>query len=255
MVDIFWCDVDRQDFRLKPHFHDTYAFGFIDNGLSRYDCGSHRFETNPKTAFLINPGEVHSAFPASDVPISYTTFHVPVDFVRKLVGASVDRAFAGYVNTNPFLISLMREAASCFGTEVQELAVESMLSLVLPEFIGERTLIRPAGLNLPGLRRARELLESDCEGTVTLHELAETAHMERAHFIRQFRRYFGLPPHQMRLQMRVIAARKRLFAGEPAVKVAMTTGFSDQSHLIRSWRAIYATPPSRLKKVTFLQYG
>ncbi|CAB5671420.1 transcriptional activator FtrA [Delftia tsuruhatensis] len=252
MGNVFWCDVAQQDFRLKPHFHDTYAFGFIDHGTSRYDCGAHRLETNPSTAFLINPGEVHSAFPASDVPISYTTFHVPVDYVRQLTGAAFDRAFTSYVNANPLLLSAMREAAACFGTHEQELAVESMLAQVLPEFIGDRPLVATAGLHIPGLKRARELLDSD--DNVTLLELAEAAHMERAHFIRQFRRYFGLPPHQMRLQMRVIAARKRLFAGEPGGHVATATGFSDQSHLIRSWRAIYAAAPSQMKKVTIVQY-
>lgn len=82
MVDVFWCQVQQQTKKLRPHFHDTYALGLIARGLSRYDCGARSFETDSVTAHLINPGEVHTAFPSTCEPISYTTFHVPQDYVR-----------------------------------------------------------------------------------------------------------------------------------------------------------------------------
>lgn len=253
MADVFWCQVQRQTQRLRPHFHDTYALGLIAHGLSRYHCGARSFETDPATAHLINPGEVHTAFPSTREPISYTTFHVPQDYVRMHWGGGAELVFARHVDVQPGVIAALHETAMHADPATQELAVEGMLATVLPALMGRGHASEAIGLHLPGLRRAQELLRSRRAGTTSLDELVATAHMERSHFIRQFKRHFGLPPHQMLIQLRVIEARRRLFAGESAATAALAAGFSDQSHLIRCWRAVYGLPPTRMRKVNFVQ--
>lgn len=253
MAEVFWCTVDRQRSRLQRHYHDTYAFGFIDRGLSRYDCGSHQFQTDPHTLFLINPGDVHTGFPASSEPISYTTFHVEPAYVRALTGHSHDRTFGQYLCTQPGVRSALREAAREREGELARLAIENMLALVLPVVLGDGRLPARDALHIAGLQRARELLLADLHRTVPLAALAQAAHLERSYFARQFHRHYGLPPHQMLKQARVVAARRRLFAGEQGAEVAQDLGFYDQSHLIRSWKDIYAVPPGRMKKVNIVQ--
>lgn len=159
------------------------------------------------------------------------------------------------MDTRPAVIAAIREAATHVDPATQGLAVEGMLATVLPVLMGHSAALVPVALHLPGLRRAQALLHSRCAGTVSLDDLAAAAHMERSHFIRQFKRHFGLPPHQMLIQLRVFEARRRLFAGESATAAALAAGFSDQSHLIRCWRAIYGLPPThtRMRKVNFVQ--
>ncbi|HVR50781.1 MAG TPA: AraC family transcriptional regulator [Pseudorhodoferax sp.] len=251
---VFWCQVDRQAVQLKPHFHDTYSFGLISRGLSRYRCGMRQFETNPDTAHLMNPGDVHSAAPAADGAISYTTFHVPLDHVRSWMPGSAEPVFCHAIDARPRVTAAMRAALEpLHDSAAQALAVESMLASVLPLLMGHERLVQPVGAHPAGLARARDYLATRHAGPVPLAELAAVANMERSHFVRQFKRHFGLPPHQMLQQMRVIAARERLFAGAGAADAAVASGFCDQSHLIRNWRAVYAVPPSRLHKVNFVQ--
>lgn len=251
---VFWCRVDRQAVQLKPHFHDTYAFGLISQGLSRYRCGTRQFETNPATAHLINPGEVHAAAPAADLAISYTTFHVPQAYLRSWMPGSAEPVFGRAIDTRPGVTTAMRAALQPLADPAaQALAVECMLASVLPLLLGQAQLLRSAGMHPPGLARARDHLAARLAGPVPLAELAAVANMERSHFVRQFKRHFGLPPHQMLQQLRVIAARARLFAGATAANAAVDSGFCDQSHLIRNWRAVYAIPPSRVHKVNFVQ--
>lgn len=254
MEQVFWCQVDRQASQLKPHFHDTYAFGLISHGLSRYRCGARQFETNPTTAHLINPGEVHAVTPAADTAISYTTFHVSLDYVRTWLQSNTEPVFGRAIDARPGVTAAMRQALQPLAdSAAQALAVESMLATVLPLLMGRAPLLQPAGAHPTGLARARDYLAARLAGPVPLAELAAVANMERSHFVRQFKRHFGLPPHQMLQQMRVIAARDRLFSGAPAAAAAIDSGFCDQSHLIRNWRAVYAVPPSRLHKVNFVQ--
>jgi AraC-like DNA-binding protein len=253
MADVFWCSVSRQHVRLQRHYHDTYAFGFIDQGLSRYDCGSHQFQTDPKTLFLINPGDVHTGYPASSEPISYTTFHVEPAYVRAFTGQGHDRPFGQYLCTQPGVGAALREAAREHQGDLACLAIENMLALVLPAVLCDGRLPGHDTLHPTGLRRARELLLSDLRQTVSLAELAQAANLERAYFARQFRRCFGLPPHQMLKQARVVAARQRLFTETIGADVAQDVGFCDQSHMLRSWKDVYAVPPSKMKKVNIVQ--
>ena len=253
MTDVFWCSVSRQQVRLQRHYHDTYAFGFIDHGLSRYDCGSHQFQTDPRTLFLINPGDVHTGFPASSEPISYTTFHVEPAYVRAFMGYDHDRPFGQYLCTQPGVGAALREAAREHQGELAQLAIENMLALVLPMVLGNGRLPEPSALHLTGLRRAYELLLSDLRQTVSLAALAQAANLERAYFARQFRRYYGLPPHQMLKQARVVAVRRHVFAGRPGADAALEAGFYDQSHMIRCWKDVYAVSPNQVKKVNIVQ--
>lgn len=255
MSDVFWCEVTRQSLPLKPHFHDTYALGLISHGVSRYDCGAHHFLTDAATAHLINPSEVHAALASAQTPISYTTFHVSVDYVRGwLSGGCAEPVFGRYVEVRPAVLAALREASrGPADASTRQLAVESMLALVLPLLMDRGDLLRPVGLHETGLRRAHDFMCAHPAQAISLAELAGIANLERSHFVRQFKRLFGLPPHQWLLQLRVIEARKQLFGGTHPAQAAVAAGFCDQSHLIRQWRSVYAVPPSRLHKVNFVQ--
>lgn len=254
MGHVFWCQVERQASQLKPHFHDTYAFGLISHGLGRYHCGTRQFETSAATAHLINPGDVHAATPASDSAISYTTFHVSQAYMRAWMPGGAEPVFGRAIDPRPGVTAAMRAASQPLAdSAAQALAVESMLATVLPLLMGQERLLQATGAHPTGLARARDYLAARLTGPVPLAELAAVANMERSHFVRQFKRHFGLPPHQMLQQLRVIAARERLFSGATAADAAVDSGFCDQSHLIRNWRAVYAVPPSRVHKVNFVQ--
>jgi AraC-like DNA-binding protein len=54
-------------------------------------------------------------------------------------------------------------------------------------------------------------------------------------------------------QARVVAARQRLFTETIGADVAQDVGFCDQSHMLRSWKDVYAVPPSKMKKVNIVQ--
>jgi AraC-like DNA-binding protein len=87
------------------------------------------------------------------------------------------------------------------------------------------------------LRRCRDLLESRFAETVTLKELSALAGLSSFHFLREFKRVFGLPPHGYQQQVRVRRAKQLLVRGFPISMVAADTGFSDQSHLNRVFKS------------------
>ncbi|MCY9665536.1 helix-turn-helix transcriptional regulator [Paenibacillus alginolyticus] len=73
--------------------------------------------------------------------------------------------------------------------------------------------------------------------------LAAAAHVSSSHLVRLFREAMGLPPHQYVLQERIRKAQQLLLGGNAIHDVAVTLGFSDQSHLHRHFKRIIGVTP------------
>jgi AraC-like DNA-binding protein len=103
---------------------------------------------------------------------------------------------------------------------------------------------RRAARRDPALRRACELLDDELAGNVTLDELARAAGVSRHRLSRLFRVAFGMPPHRFQLAQRIRLARRMLERGAAVAEVAQATGFFDQSHLHRHFRATLGMTPA-----------
>ncbi|WP_216093363.1 helix-turn-helix transcriptional regulator, partial [Klebsiella variicola] len=89
----------------------------------------------------------------------------------------------------------------------------------------------------------KDFILAHSEENISLHDLAELAGLSPWHFLRQFKKIVGLPPHAWLLQARLFQAQKLLKKGEKITSVALKCGFSDQSHFNRHFkRAIGVTP-------------
>ena len=78
---------------------------------------------------------------------------------------------------------------------------------------------------------------------MSLADLARLAGLPRHHLIRAFRRETGLTPHAYLVDIRIRRARERLRRGESPGAVAAATGFCDQAHLTRAFKARLGVTP------------
>jgi len=93
-------------------------------------------------------------------------------------------------------------------------------------------------------KRARERLESDLGGKLSLHQIAAEFDLSVSHFSRAFRISTGLPPHQWLLRQRVNAAKQLMTVRElPLSEIAMSAGFANQSHFTRVFSAVVGVSP------------
>jgi AraC-like DNA-binding protein len=98
------------------------------------------------------------------------------------------------------------------------------------------------------LRLALEYLADRPERNIGLDELAAVAGIGKFRLIRVFRTHTGLPPHALQLAHRIRAARRLLEAGETIAATAAATGFADQSHLHRHFRAALGWTPGEYQR-------
>src|SRR5262249_39287582 len=83
------------------------------------------------------------------------------------------------------------------------------------------------------IRQVKQYLQAHYADNVRLESLSEMTGLSPFHLLRTFRRSIGMPPHTYLRQVRVEHAKRMLCAGVPIAQVALSTGFTDQSHLTR----------------------
>jgi AraC-like DNA-binding protein len=95
------------------------------------------------------------------------------------------------------------------------------------------------------LQRVREHVETNLEGTISLHDLATTAGLSTSHFARAFKQSEGTSPHKYVMSRRLQQALQLLAETElPLSEIASATGFADQSHFSRQFRRFVGITPS-----------
>jgi len=108
---------------------------------------------------------------------------------------------------------------------------------------------RVAGLVPRILSRVREKIEANLDADLSLDNLAEESGYSRAHFLRMFRAATGLTPHQYVLDLRLRRAQDRLRqAGSSIVDVAVSCGFSSQSHMTSVFRQRLEMTPGEFRR-------
>lgn len=112
---------------------------------------------------------------------------------------------------------------------------------------GERVV--SSGLRSRKLSRAQEkdaksLILDNLHGNVSIAELAEACRLSRGYFIHAFRETTGMTPYQWLLRERINRARTLLLETDASLsEVAISCGFSDQSHFTRVFTNVVGTTP------------
>lgn len=107
---------------------------------------------------------------------------------------------------------------------------------------------RPRGLSAGALRRVEQHIDAHLDSPLDIGELAAVAGMSVSHFTRSFNKAVGLTPHRFVIQYRVMKARELLVSTRlPLTEIALTMGFSDQSHFSRRFQELVGVPPGTFR--------
>ena len=92
--------------------------------------------------------------------------------------------------------------------------------------------------------RAKEMLRSKIEGSISITEIADACGLSRSYFIHAFRETTGYTPHQWLIAQRLEHARALLADFDMSLAdVAAACGFADQSHFTRVFSQHCGAPP------------
>ena len=98
------------------------------------------------------------------------------------------------------------------------------------------------------LHLARDYIIEHYNQPVTLTDLVRVSRLSRSYLIRSFRKLTGMAPHEFLLHTRIRHAREQICRGLSMLEIAQDTGFADQSHFTRCFKAIVGITPGRYRR-------
>ena len=244
------------DHAFPRHSHDRFTIGVFgaSNGTIRFR--NSKWKAVDGSILAVPPDEAHSADPRRGRGWTYRSIYPSTEIVALAMedSSQAERAFFEKpILHDPSLaatlLGLHAELLSpAHGLAAEETLLWSIRQL-LTRHASERIPIRSPQVSARAVALARSYLDDNFKNAVKLGELARVCDISPFHLIRSFRDIVGMPPHAYLTQVRANRARDLLVSGEGLSATAYLCGFSDQSHLTRTFKRIFGVTPGAYRSL------
>ena len=91
--------------------------------------------------------------------------------------------------------------------------------------------------------RSKKFIDDNFTENISLDDIAGEAFISKFHFIRLYKTYYGITPHQHLKRVRVAAAKELLKSGMQVAAVCYEVGFESVPSFTRLFKTITGTTP------------
>ena len=245
-------------FRFDRHSHDEFALGLMHRGVQRFHCRGEMRYAPAGSLISVNPGEIHDGMSGTDGDFSYRIIYIPHQLMQE-IGTEMVRDRKAHFFDRPVihdpelsarmggLFTLLDQSGGDL-LETQTILYQ-LLAAVLTRYGSQERCdaIRDAAVPLP-VRRACCYIRDNARAAISLDDIADAAGLSRFHFLRLFSETMAISPYAFLLQQRLALARVAIRSGSPLADAAIRSGFADQSHMSRRFKAAFGITPGKYLK-------
>ncbi len=235
----------------ETHRHDTYAIAVTDTGVQSFDYRGAVVNSTAGHVVVLHPDEAHDGRAGTEEGFGYRILYV--DPAR--IGAAA-RLLAGRPCALPFAAEavsrngkLANAIDAAFRHDLEPLAIDSLILQLADGLMdadpGSRHGGCDARFDTAAVERARHFLDAETERVVRSAELESITGLTRYDLARQFKSLVGTSPYRYSLMRRLDVARRRIRTGRSLADIAVASGFADQAHFTRKFKAAYGVTPAR----------
>lgn len=248
------------------------------SGEEHYQTNHSHYAVDNEHFLLFNNGRMYSSWISSPREVESFTLNINPAFeqhaVRSLRGTATDqldepfqeghhefrfteRLYANEHHVMPIVRSI-RQLSVDFSRHNDRIdlmfysLIEGLLSLQANTNAEiervDRTRLSTRNEIFERLVRAKDFIYSSYSNNLSLEQMARVACMNSFYFLRQFRRTFGVTPHQLLTNRRLEAATGLLQTTDrPVNDICTEIGFSDPSSFGKLFRRRYGVSPSAFR--------
>ncbi|MBI9088664.1 MAG: AraC family transcriptional regulator [Desulfobacterium sp.] len=245
-------------FSFRKHTHDDFAIGVIEEGAQRFFHGGGSHVVVGGDMITVNPDEVHDGETAHAGGYRYRMTYIHPDMVGEILSELFDHGSAFSWFKAPMTYDRQLSSCLCYAHRLMEqggnnsMEAQTCLMRVVAEtflrYGEDRRSPRPVGKSREAVGKALEHIRRHAAENISLEEISTVAGLSRYHFLRRFKATTGLAPHAYLIQQRVALGKKAIEEGESLADAALRSGFSDQSHFSRRFKAFHGFTPGQYRK-------
>jgi len=240
-----------------PHRHDRYALGITSTGIQLFDYRGAVRRCLPGQVFVLHPDERHDGRPGTAHGYGYRSAYIDPSLIAAATEASTLPFLADPVSLDARLRTaidaIVGNGAPDDDDEITTVDDLTALADALVLAAGGATKARR--IDRRAMQRVRERLQAGPDAKLTASELEAATGLSRWQLARQFRAASGVSMHRFHLLRRLDRARALLQRGGNLADIAQATGFADQAHMTRQFRAAYGLSPGEWRRLTGCRPG
>jgi AraC-like DNA-binding protein len=232
-----------------PHRHDTYAIGFTMHGVQSFKYRGSMQHSVPGQVFVLHPDETHDGHAGTSTGFRYRLIYVDPSAIRDALGGTLPLPFVREtVSDNRALAAAIRTALGDLDLTLEDLHSDQIIQdladalAAADRSLAQRTLSAP---HRHAAAKARDYLDANVQNVVGSAELEAVTGLSRYALARHFRACLGTSPYRYLIMRRLDRARSLIRHGTPLVDAALSSGFSDQSHMTRHFHKAHGMSPGR----------
>lgn len=210
------------------HNHaSSYIIGIIMDGIVLLNRNNEVKPYKKDNYYIIAPYEPHSV--SSD------------GNECTMISVSINKAFVRECNKD-YIIQLILELI--INISFERIEKNSLINIVKNSVNELFTDTTYGNKSNQSLNTAIDILECRYCEKIDIEELSKSVFISKYHFIRQFKKYAGLTPHNFQVQRKIRQSQRMLRNNSNITEIALAAGFCDQSHFIKCFKKIVGITPS-----------
>ncbi len=239
-------------YHFSPHFHDSYCIWLNASSAETYTYKGNSGILQTGDVGIIAPGEVHSNSVFGSESRQLLTYYLNDDLLQAVAldisgrsDSSIELPTDFHSDTEAYmgLITLWQTLKTSKSTMERQSAFYEVLSLLINRYANPVQPEIDTGREQKRTSVVIEQFHDRIDEDLRLDELANLVDCTPYYLIRFFKKAIGMTPHAYLLHLRLEKAKNLLRQGHSIVDTAFATGFTDQSHLTRHFKAKLGIPP------------
>lgn len=260
------------NFPIKAHWHYYMEIIFILKGTSLINCNNKEYILEAGDLILFHPQVVHSIFSASNEPLKYgvlkfdiNNLHINSNYTPKLSSVfkcAIDNPYAAIlISSKAFNSSIENIFTSCIEEVANkdygyDIRFQSLVSSLLIEILRiwrkngfDTNNIMLTPYDTDSLHTILQYIDEHSHESIKVESLAEKCHMSYSYFAKKFHELYGQSCKDYIEFIRLSKVKDLLlFTNFDLNYISQETGFSDCSHLIRTFRKKTGITPKQFRK-------
>ncbi|MBN1332199.1 MAG: AraC family transcriptional regulator [Synergistales bacterium] len=235
----------------RKHVHEEYSLGFVIKGETNfwYDGRIQRIGAN--SVVFLPPGFIHSCNPLDLDCWKYGMLFLDAGWFEPSMinsGVDIDIPMFWHGPERPFRCEI-EEMVEILMEDLPPFEKESHILTIIHQLSESRSTERyiSSEREIAGLEVIRKYLENHFVEKISLDDLEDLSGLSKYNIIRGFKDVLNISPHPFQTMLRINHAKKKLKNGSPPLKVALDTGFYDQSHFIKAFKDHVGMTPNQYR--------
>ena len=270
-IECFVFNAEREDFPVKPHWHYFAEFVYMLEGRAEMRCGDRSYILNKGEMIIFHPSAVHSIYPADSAWPVYAVLKFDINrfsltpaYAPKLksifqyaekTGMKIffDHEFAETTGCKSIWMACLSECTDYkYGRDlVLQSSIYVLLMNIIRFWLSDGMVIDSRRMPQTEdyvIENITEYIDLFLSENIRVTDIAEKCGLSYSCFAKKFREQYGMSCKQYIERMRLYKAEEFLiFTDFDLNYISQETGFSDCSHLIKSFKRYKGVTPKKFR--------